>query len=168
MQRALSRLSDAGILQRRRDGNRVYYRADSDCPILAELSGILTKTCGIAEPLREALAPLAGAIRCAFIHGSIAESRERSESDIDLILIGNASNTDIALALRPLKERLARDVNVTRYAAQEFAAKATAGHPCLSSVLRKPKIFLIGSEDELENLANRETSGAGTDQQART
>ncbi len=100
LQRTLSKLSDVGILQRRRNGNRVYYRVDPACPILAELAGILTKTSGMAEPLRAALTPLAGKIRVAFIHGSVAEGRERSESDIDLILVGEASNADVALALR--------------------------------------------------------------------
>ena len=76
LQRILARLSGAGILLRREDGNRVYYRADMTCPILAELSSILAKTSGIAGPLRDALAPLAGKISLAFIHGSVAEGRE--------------------------------------------------------------------------------------------
>src|SRR5437764_82523 len=52
LQRTLKKLVRAGILRRREDGNRVYYRCDPACPILDELSGILRKTVGIAEPLR--------------------------------------------------------------------------------------------------------------------
>ena len=168
LQRALSKLTDAGILIRRRNGNRVYYRADPACPILTELSGILTKTSGIAEPLRDALTPLAGKILLAFIHGSVAESRERSESDIDLIIVGNVSNGDMALALHPVQERLGREINVTRYTAKEFVAKVSSGHHFLSSVLKKPKIFLIGGEHELEQIIDRQAGGVGTDKQART
>jgi DNA-binding transcriptional ArsR family regulator len=167
LQRTLAKLSRAGILQRRENGNRVYYRADPSCPILAELSGILTKTSGIAEPLRDALAPLARKIILGFIHGSVAEGRERSESDIDLILVGEASNGDVAIALRPLQERLGREVNVTRYTLKEFAAKVSSRNHFLSSVLKQPRIFLIGGEHELEQVAGRAARGITADEQAR-
>lgn len=168
LQRTLSKLTRAGILVRRRDGNRVYYSADPACPILPELSGILTKTSGIAEPLRAALTPLAGNINIAFIHGSVAESRERSESDIDLIIVGEVGNGDVALALRPVQERLGREVNVTRYTSREFVAKVSSGHHFLSSVLKKPRIFLIGGEHELEQIIGRQAGGVGADEQTRT
>jgi DNA-binding transcriptional ArsR family regulator len=168
LQRALSKLSRSGILLRRRDGNRVYYRADPACPILAELASILTKTSGIAEPLHEALTPLARKIELAFIHGSVAESRERSESDIDLIIVGDVANGDVALALRPLQDRLGREVNATRYTTREFAATISNRQHFLLSVLKKPKIFLIGGEDELEEIIGRSTGGASADEQEGT
>jgi DNA-binding transcriptional ArsR family regulator len=59
LQRTLAQLTRAGILNRRRNGNRVYYRADSDCPIREDLAGMLTETIGVADPLRAALMPLA-------------------------------------------------------------------------------------------------------------
>lgn len=155
LQRILSKLHQAGILLRRNNGNRVYYKADPACPIIAELTSILTKTSGIADPLREALACLGDKIELAFIHGSIAESRERSESDIDLIIVGNVANADVALALRPLHERLGREINSTRYTSGEFKSKIAAGHHFLTSVLGKQKIFLIGGEHELAQIVGR-------------
>src|SRR5215471_8469755 len=59
----------AGLLTRRRDGNRVYYRADRRCPIFPDLSRILEKTAGVADTLKETLAPLASQIELAFIYG---------------------------------------------------------------------------------------------------
>jgi predicted nucleotidyltransferase len=168
LQRTLAKLSRAGILRRRKDGNRVYYKADPACPIFHELNGILTKTSGIAEPLRKALIPLSRKINLAFIHGSIAESRERSESDIDIIIVGNVSNADVAIVLGPLKERLGREINMTRYTLGEFVAKVSTRHYFLSSVLKKPKIFLIGSEYELENIVGRSPSRHGASDQTGT
>lgn len=166
LQRTLAELSRAGILHRRKDGNRVYYRPDLDCPIFRELTGILIKTTGIAEPLREALLPLAAQIRVAFIHGSIAEENERSESDIDLILVGDAPGIDLTHALRPLHNRLGRQVNVTRYSASEFRSKVESGHHFLTAVLRKRRIFLIGGQHELDEAAGRKTGGRRAGQQA--
>jgi predicted nucleotidyltransferase len=167
LQRVLAKLTRAGILNRRTNGNRVYYWPDPACPILGELASILTKTSGIAEPLRQALARFADKIRVAFIHGSVAEERERSESDVDLIVVGDVPGADLSFALHPLHDRLGREVNVTRYTPKEFRSKVTQGHHFLTAVLKKPRIFLIGGQHELDEAAGRETGGARSDKQER-
>ena len=53
LQAPLASLAAAGILRRRKDGNRVYYQADPQCPFLRELQGIIAKTVGLADVLRE-------------------------------------------------------------------------------------------------------------------
>jgi predicted nucleotidyltransferase len=168
LQRTLAKLVSGGILMRRKEGNRVYYKPDPSCPVLPELSAILTKTVGAAKQLADALAPLAEQILAAFIHGSIAEGRERSESDIDVIVVGQAASAEIAVALRPLHEQLGREVNFTRYSAKEFAAKLDSGHPFLSSVMQKPKIFVIGNEHDLGEITGRKSRSPRTHQQAGT
>jgi predicted nucleotidyltransferase len=167
LQKPLANLLSAGILLKRQDGNRIYYRMDPACPILGELKGILTKTNGIAEPLREALVPLAEKILVAFIHGSVAEDRERSGSDIDLIVIGDVPGPDLTFAVRPLQDALGREINTTRYTVREFEAKLKAKHHFLLQVLSKPRIFLIGSEHELEKITGRGSSVRPADKQAR-
>ena len=167
LQRSLGKLTEAGILRRREDGNRVYYGPDPACPILSELAGIFTKTAGIAEPLRDALIAFKK-IRIAFIHGSVAEDRERSESDIDLIVIGDAPGPDMAAALHPVEDRLGRKVNLTRYTIKEFRTKIANGNHFLTSVLQRRRIFLIGGERELDEIAGRPSSRAGADKQEGT
>jgi DNA-binding transcriptional ArsR family regulator len=166
LQRALAKLVRAGVVLRRKDGNRVYYRPDPECPILAELSSIMAKTVGIADHLRAALDPLAERIQMAFIHGSVAAGIERSGSDIDLIIVGDAPSDQIARAIRPLSLHLGRELNFTRYTPGEFASKRAARHHFLSSVLSKPKIFLIGDERNLDEAGRRETHRARAHQRA--
>ncbi|HZL38327.1 MAG TPA: hypothetical protein VFC78_23640 [Tepidisphaeraceae bacterium] len=90
LQRELARLTRAGVLKSRREGCMVYFQADTDCPIYPELHGLLSKTAGLGDVLREALAPVLRMIQCAFVFGSIARREERSHSDIDLMIIGSA------------------------------------------------------------------------------
>ena len=167
LQRTLANLTAAGILTRRENGNRVYYRPDPACPILGELTGILTKTVGIAEPLREALEPFAEKIRVAFIHGSVAEDAQASESDVDLIIVGDVPSAPLAVALRPLHDRLGREVNFTRFTSAEFRSKIADGNHFLAAILRKQRFFLIGGEHDLEEVAGRQTRGPRTDEQER-
>ena len=152
LQRALRELVGSGFLVRTRSGNRVYYRADPDCPILPEIRGIMSKTLGIAPLLREALSPLREDISVAFIHGSVAENREESGSDVDLIVVGKVRPSRLAMALRQGREALAREVNPTVYSLKEFAEKLAKGHHFLAAVMKKPKVFLIGNENELGGL----------------
>jgi DNA-binding transcriptional ArsR family regulator len=43
VQREVKRLSEAGILRRTVRGHQVYYQANPDCPVFAELKGLMGK-----------------------------------------------------------------------------------------------------------------------------
>ncbi len=101
LQGSLAALVKAGVLTRRRDGNRVYYRADPDCPFLRDLQGLIGKTAGLVDVLREVMARLKKRVVVAFLHGSVAKSAEKSASDVDLIVIGSLGLADMT----PLLER---------------------------------------------------------------
>jgi DNA-binding transcriptional ArsR family regulator len=70
--RELNQLAYAGILLRRPIGNQVHFQADPACPIYDELRSILKKTSGLADVLRQALEPLGGKVKAAFVYGSMA------------------------------------------------------------------------------------------------
>ena len=152
LQRELAALTDAGILRRRREGNRAYFQADPHCPFFSELQGMTAKTAGLVDVLHEALRPLARRITAAFVYGSVARSEERSTSDVDLMAIGNIGLADIAPLLRRAEQRLNRQVNVTVYTPAEFVKKVKAGHHFLGAVLEKEKLFVVGDRRVLEGL----------------
>lgn len=166
LQRELASLSEAGILCQRRDGNRVYFQADRSCPVFGELSGLMAKTAGLVDVLRETLAPFHSRIRVAFVHGSVARGAERSSSDVDLLLIGVVSLARVAPALRRAETRLGRPVNVTLYSPREFGTKLAAGHHYLRTVLGAERLFVIGHESDLEAIAGAGAGRAPRDQRA--
>jgi len=88
LHRELRSLAEAGLLMSDSVGNQVRYRANRNCPIYPELAEIFRKTAGLADLLREALAPMSDRIRSAFLFGSIARQAESSNSDVDLFVIG--------------------------------------------------------------------------------
>jgi predicted nucleotidyltransferase len=149
LQRELSSLVAAGILRRKREGNRVYFQPDPDCPLFPELRGLMMKTVGLFDVLRQALAPFARSIRWAFVYGSAARSEERSSSDVDLMVIGQVGLADIAPALRKAEARLARPVNPSAYTPEEFISKLKAGNHFLQAVLKEKMVFILGQGDEL-------------------
>lgn len=155
VQRELQRLTAAGIITRNVRGRQVYYQANRESPIFPELKSLVIKTVGVGDVLRSALAPLAGKIRVAFLYGSLAQGDERAGSDVDLLLVGQASFGEVVNALSAAQETLAREVNPTVYDPTEFRRKLAARHHFLTSVMRSQKTFLIGDERELGRLASK-------------
>src|SRR3972149_6329398 len=80
VQREIKRLTESGIARRTVRGRQVFYQANPDCPLFAELKSLVVKTTGVAEVLRTAVTPLAGRIQLAFVYGSIARLEQKSAS----------------------------------------------------------------------------------------
>jgi len=150
VQRELARLTQSGLVTLRPVGNQKHYQANPASPIFAELCGIARKTVGLAEPLRQALAPLAAQIKAAFVYGSIAKKQDSARSDIDLMLVSDTLTFgDTYLALDAASKSLGREVNPTILTVQDFAKRRQEEGSFVSRVLEQPKIWLIGGEDDL-------------------
>lgn len=143
--RELATLAEAGLLLRRAQGNQVHYQANAESPIYEELRGILKKTTGIADVLREALAPFADRIELALVYGSIASGKERPRSDVDLMLVGEIKFEDAIGALALAEKSLRREINPHVYGSKEFRVKLARKQPFLGRVLAEPKILVMGN-----------------------
>ena len=152
IQTEVAKLSAAGLLVGRRDGNRLYISANTMHPIFPEMHGLAMKTTGLAEQLASALRDLPG-IECAFVFGSIASGDAVAGSDVDLLIIGAAGLRSLAPRLRPVADAVGREVNPHVLSHETFRAKARAGDAFIMSVLAAPKIWIIGNADELGKLA---------------
>ena len=155
LSRELARLAKLGVLTCQQEGRQKYYRANPECPVFAELKGLVIKTSGAGDVLRQALAPLAKRIQAAFIYGSLARGEESARSDVDVLVVGKVSFGDVVHALRSAEERLSREVNPAVYPPAEFKAKLAAKHHFLTTVLNEPKVFLIGNQHDLARLAEK-------------
>jgi len=149
LHRELRALTEAGLLLREPAGNQVRYRANRTCPIFPQLAEIFRKTTGLVDLLRDALAPLADRIEAAFVFGSIADGSEMGTSDVDLFVLGKATFAEVVAALAPLRERLGREVNPVVMRRAEFAAQRAKKDRFLKRVMAEPKLFVIGSADDL-------------------
>lgn len=150
VQRELEKLTAAGLLSVTKIGNQKHYQANRQSPIFEELRGIVLKTFGVADVLREALAPLKNCIRTAFIYGSIAKGSDTARSDIDVMVIGeNVRYGDVLSCFSKMESQVGRAINPTVYSEAELKRKHSDGSDFLLRVLEQPKIFLIGSESDL-------------------
>lgn len=153
LQRELSKFAANGLLLRRRDGGRIYFKAPTDSPLFEPLKELLERSLGPVGALREAIAPLKDRIEVAFIFGSVATGKERAGSDVDVLFVGNTGLAEIAKILKPLERRFGREFNAKCYSKSEFELKVKKRNHFVSTVLQEPKIFLIGNGDEIGRLA---------------
>jgi len=153
LQRELKDLTAAGILKTHKQGRMVYYQANAESPVFPDLRGLLVKTAGLVDILADALKPLAGKLRMVFVYGSIASGQERSDSDIDLMVIGAVQPAELALPLRKAREMLGREINPTVYSSAEFDRKRATKDHFLTRVLAEPRLIVLGNGDELGKAA---------------
>ena len=148
--RELEKLTSANLITLKRVGNQKLYVVNQDSPIFSELRSLVQKTFGIADIIREMLTPMLAHIQIAFIYGSIAKGEDKASSDIDLMVIGNELDyPELYLLLETAQAKLGRQVNPTFYTHTEWIKKYKSGNNFINQVIKRPKIFIIGSENEL-------------------
>ena len=155
VQHELARLTEAELVIRSPDGKQVYYRANTVSPVFSEIRSLMEKTVGAVAVLRTTLSEFSGEgrIDLAFLYGSFASGTQVSASDVDVMVIGDTTLSELIPVLRQAQDRLGREINPSVYPRAEFQERLRAGEHFVSRVLERPKIMLIGTEDELEKLA---------------
>lgn len=160
LQRELKQLTDLGLILRRTQGNQVLYQANSQSPIFPEIKSLIAKTVGIHDVIRSALVTLESDVEIAFVYGSVARHQERASSDVDLMVLGDASFSDVVSALGTAQRALGREINPTVFAVGEFRAKLASGNHFLRSVMKEKRLFVLGTENELAKLATKQLAGS--------
>lgn len=151
LHKELARLAAAGLLLRKQQGNQVRYQANRQCPVFPELAGLLRKTTGAAELLSQKLAHLNPEV--ALLFGSVAAGSETVHSDLDVLVVTERGFADVVRALHPAQAELGREINPVVYSPQDLRQMLRDQDPFVLNVLAGPRIFLIGSEHDLGQLA---------------
>lgn len=150
VQRELARLESAGLVTAHRVGRQKHYQANPQASVFEELRGLVLKTAGLADVLREALAPLANQIRAAFVFGSIAKREDSAKSDVDVLVVSDdLAYGDLFAGLTEAERRIGRKVNPVVYSPSELRNEIRDKRSFVTRVLAQPKIWLIGDEHGL-------------------
>jgi predicted nucleotidyltransferase len=150
--RELATLIAAGLVKEQREGNQRFVSAGTSSPLFAELRALITKASGAPAFIREAMTGLEGKIDVALIFGSVAKGTERSDSDLDLFIVGTAGYSVVTQRLYAIEERLGRKVQTLYFDATAATDRASLGKSSTRAMLAGPKVFVFGDETRLEQL----------------
>ncbi|MCZ6636226.1 MAG: nucleotidyltransferase domain-containing protein [bacterium] len=146
----LKNLEQLDLVRGRRNGNRLYYRANKDHPLYREIHNLVLKTAGLAEVIRKALSN--EGVQVAFVFGSVAQGKEKAASDVDLMVIGSLGLRELTRRLSGVSDTIGREINPYILSAEDFKTRRQEEEHFITRVLQTPRLFVIGSEDELTTL----------------
>jgi len=136
----LKRWVESGVLRERRVGNQRRIAANPAFVLFPELRRMAQKTVGLAEPLAEALKPVASRLIEAFVFGSVAAGKDTSQSDVDLALVGDVDLFEVSPLVDQAEKVLGRPVHVNVYGRDEWTAERDA---VLRTIKSGPRIDLM-------------------------
>ena len=146
-QRALNALTEEGVLRSEYHGHARFFQANTLHPLYPELRGIVSKTSGAEGTLRHLTEQLKD-VQMALIYGSFAKNKERENSDVDLLVVGNPKTETVLIKkLRLLEGKLQREINYKLYSEAEYRRKRAQGDSFLEEILTDKKIVLKGNPD---------------------
>ncbi len=151
IQQDLKKLLKLDLVCARRDGNRLYFRANIDHPVFPEIQKLVQKTTGAIPLLRKALADRKN-ISTAFVFGSLARQEEQAQSDIDLLVIGEIGLRSLTSLLSSVEKAVQREINPHIMKGDDFKERKRKGDHFVKRVLESPRIFIVGGERDLETM----------------
>jgi len=151
IQEELRKLVKMDLLEKRKDGNRTYFTANRNHPLFPEIQGLVLKTVGLVDVIRDALKDRA--IQFAFVFGSVAAQEEKASSDIDLMVLGSIGLRQLTGLLSGVGQRLGREINPHAMTSQEFKTRLARKEHFVSRLWQAPRIFVAGTENEFRSMA---------------
>lgn len=150
--RELNKLEQLGLLISNKQGNIKYYSINKTNPIFSELKGIMIKSVGLGNLIKDALTNSKSKIKYAFIYGSFAKDKQNISSDIDLLIIGSITYAEVTKILKPVEHKIAREINPVVMDNEEMKVRLHNQEHFFTTVIKEPKIWLIGDEIEFKRL----------------
>ena len=152
IQTELKKLLRFELVEKRKDGNRIYFQANKEHPLYSDLRNLVLKTNGLVDIIKDALIH-SDAIRYAFIFGSFARKEETSSSDIDLMVVGDLGLRQLTKMLSGLSDKLYREINPHCLSEQDFINRKKAGEPFINRICEESRLFIIGDENDFAAMA---------------
>lgn len=148
-QREINRLLAADLIVFNKSGKLGLYSLNKRYALLDEIESIVRKTFGVETELKKALGKIRG-IDFAFLFGSYIKGGLKSDSDIDLFVIGEVSEDLIYKAVQKVERIIGREINYHLATREEYAAKHKERH--FYREILDGSDFLIGDGDEFRKI----------------
>jgi predicted nucleotidyltransferase len=148
-QRELNKLLKADLIVFKKRANLSTYMLNKRYSLLKEIKSIVKKTFGIEVELKKELSKIPE-ILYAFLFGSYVKGDLKSDSDIDLFVIGETDEDHVYKAIQRVEELVGREINYHLSKENEFLEKKKTNS--FYKDISKNYVLLIGNEKEFRKL----------------
>ncbi|MDI6720212.1 MAG: nucleotidyltransferase domain-containing protein [Methanomicrobiales archaeon] len=139
----LNRLKSFGLIKSTLKGKQLYYTVNQNFFLYEDLQKIVLKTEGVSKYLKDRLADLE-TIECIFIYGSFASGKAIATSDIDLFIVGEASDEQLIPTINECEKTIQREINYTLVRRDELLKRMKESDPFVTHVMNGPKVVIFG------------------------
>jgi predicted nucleotidyltransferase len=148
--RELGRAEAAGIVRRNAAARPHLFSAAGDDAFYEPLASLLRRSVGVELQLREALNR--PDVHAAAIYGSWVAGARRPDSDIDVLVVGDADLGLLRKLVRPIGKSAGRSVDLTVLGDDEFRRLLAERSSFTRRVMEAPMTSLVG---DLASLASQ-------------
>jgi predicted nucleotidyltransferase len=140
--RELGRAEAAGVISRDAESRPHRFSAAIDDPAYEPLAELLRRTVGVESQLRTSLDR--PDVRAAVIYGSWASGVRRPDSDIDVLVVGDAKLAELRRLVRPIGKATGRTIDLTLMGEEELRRLLAGRSGFVQQVLESPVTQLVG------------------------
>ena len=148
VRRELLSLKKAGLLESHKEGNKIMYSINKQCPILWELRSMFFKESDIGKLLYKTFLPLSG-VKVVIVTETFLKNKYLDSTDIDLLFLGDMKIREVSSAVSSVEKELGRSIRYTVMKVEDFEFGKKKRDPILMNALMKDKIILIGKDSDL-------------------
>jgi predicted nucleotidyltransferase len=140
--RELGRAEAAGIVRRDATARPHLFAAAVDDSFYEPLATLLRRSVGVELQLREALDR--PDVHAAAIYGSWVTGARRPDSDIDVLVVGDAELGSLRKLVRPIGKSAGRNIDITALGGDEFRSLVAEHSSFTRRVMEAPMTLLVG------------------------
>ncbi len=149
VRRELNRMEKVKFVRSLRKGNRLLYTVRKDFVYYNEFLSLVYKEFGLGNAIISNLSKI-GNIEFAWLTKFYTKGFNKTEQDVDLVIVGDALDYDeLAKHVKAAESETERQINYTVMGINEFALRRKRNDAFLSNLLRSSRVMLVGDEDEL-------------------
>jgi DNA-binding transcriptional ArsR family regulator len=148
VRRELLNLESAGILKSKKDGNKVVYTVNKDCPILWELRSLFYKESTVGKQIYDIVKEIDG-IQIVVLTESFITGKYENNTDVDFLFIGNMRVKDLSTAISQMEKEMERQIRFSAIKKEDFDFARKKKEPFLMNILEKDKIIMFGQLSDL-------------------
>jgi predicted nucleotidyltransferase len=139
--RKLKELEKEGILISEERGNQKYFGLNKNYHLLKEIKKTYENKYGVERQILERIKGLKG-LREAYIFGSYSQNKLQSDSDIDILLVGEHSPIEAKRLILPLQKTIGREINIIDISPEEMERRRKNRDDFIKNIFSK-KIIRI-------------------------
>lgn len=148
VRRELLHMEKCGMVSKEPRANRLFYKFREDYPLYFDLLALINKTKNLGGDILKNKNKI-GKIKYAFLSGKFIRNKISAPNEVEMLIVGNIVLPQVAQFVRAEETKRGREVNYTVMSEDEFTFRKARRDPFLLSILEKPRIMIIGDEEEM-------------------